>query len=109
MTQLTNFHTPWTLAFERDGTEDVAIVFDAEGDEIVRSRGFWLPEGDDPLPPTLAAVRLIKAAPELLAAAERAEFLMRRVSQGDHRALENLPSAATQARKAIAKSKGGRS
>ena len=32
----------------------------------------------------------------------RAEFLMRRVYEGDHRALENLPSAAKQARAALA-------
>lgn len=41
-------------------------------------------------------------APHLLEALQRAEFLMRRVSQGDHRAFENLLSAANQARKAIA-------
>jgi hypothetical protein len=46
--------------------------------------------------------RLRKAAPALLVALERAEFLMRRVSDRDHRALENLQSAADQARDAIA-------
>ena len=30
-------------------------------------RPFWLPEADDPVPLTLAAMRLIVAAPELLA------------------------------------------
>jgi hypothetical protein len=47
--------------------------------------------------------RLRKAVPALLAALQRAEFLMRRVSDGDHRALENLRSAADQARDAIAR------
>ena len=42
------------------------------------------------------------AAPEMLEAPRRAEFLTRRVSDGDHRALENLLSAADQARAAIA-------
>jgi hypothetical protein len=47
--------------------------------------------------------RLIAAAPDLLEALQRAEFLMRRVYEGDHHALENLLSAAAQARAAIAK------
>jgi len=50
--------------------------------------------------------RLRKAAPALLAALQRAEFLMSRVSDGDHRALENLRSAASQARDAIAQAEG---
>lgn len=49
------------------------------------------------------ADRLRKAAPQLLEALQRAEFLMRRVYEGDHRALENLPSAAAQARAVLAK------
>jgi hypothetical protein len=40
-------------------------------------------------------------------ALERAEFLMRRVHAGDHRALENLPSAAKQARRILNKTKIG--
>ncbi len=50
--------------------------------------------------------RLIVAAPKLLEALRRAEFLMRRVSDGDHRALENLLSAADQALDAIAVATG---
>jgi hypothetical protein len=46
------------------------------------------------------------APPKLLAALQRAEFLMRRVSDGDHRALENLLSAADQALDAIADAAG---
>lgn len=62
----TDITTPWTLHFDRDGTEDVATIRDADGDVLVTSRQFWLPEGDDPVPPTLAAVRLMTAAPKLL-------------------------------------------
>ncbi len=69
MTSLsTDFCTPWNLDFEQDGTEDIAVIRDAESDEIVSSRPFWLPVGDDPVPPTLAALRLMAAAPKLLAA-----------------------------------------
>ncbi|WP_152054199.1 hypothetical protein [Tautonia marina] len=46
--------------------------------------------------------RICKAAPKLLSVLERAEFLMRRISEGDHHALENLGDAAEQARAAIA-------
>jgi hypothetical protein len=42
------------------------------------------------------------ALQEMREALVRAEFLMRRVHGGDHRALENLPSAAKQARSALA-------
>jgi len=42
---------------------------------------------------------------EMREALERAEFLMRRVYEGDHHALENLPSAAAQARTATARAK----
>ncbi len=44
-----------------------------------------------------------KLVPELLEALQRAEFLMRRVYEGDHQALENLPSAASQACAVLAK------
>src|SRR4051812_24467605 len=68
----TDISTPWTLHFEGDGTEDIAIIRDANGEDLAASRPFWQPEGDDPIPPTLAAMRLMKAAPDLLAAAETA-------------------------------------
>ena len=61
----------WSLHFDRDGTEDVAVIHDADGEELLRSRPFWLPEGDDPVPSTLAAVRLVVAAPDLLALAKQ--------------------------------------
>ena len=67
------FNAPWKLRFERDGTEDVAIICDADDAELVRSRYFWLPEADDQEPPTLAAMRLIQAAPALLEALRQAQ------------------------------------
>ena len=65
-----DLNAPWSLRFDRDGTEDVAVILDASGDELVRSRHFWLPERGDPIPATLAAMRLIHAAPKVLAALE---------------------------------------
>ena len=70
---MTNLFTPWTLHFDRDGTEDIAIIRDAHGHELVTSRHFWLPESDDPVPPTLAAMRMMVAAPKLLDALQTAE------------------------------------
>lgn len=66
--QVTDDFKPWTLDFERDGTEDIAVIRDGDGEAIVSSRPFWLPEGDDPIPPTMAAVRLMTVAPKLLEA-----------------------------------------
>jgi hypothetical protein len=63
-----DLNAPWNLRFERGGTEDIAVISDANDEELLRSRDFWLPEADDPVPPTLAAMRLIVAAPALLAA-----------------------------------------
>jgi hypothetical protein len=64
------FNAPWSLHFDRDGTEDVAVICDANGEDLLRSRHFWLPEADDPVPMTLAAMRLVAAAPALLAACQ---------------------------------------
>lgn len=60
--------TPWSLRFYRDGTEDIAVILEADGEELAYSRPFWLPGRDDPIPPTLAAMRLMAAAPKLLTA-----------------------------------------
>lgn len=68
MIQQNEINGPWSLHFDRDGTEDIAIICDADGEELVRSRHFWLPEGDDPAPPTLAAMRVMVTAPKLLEA-----------------------------------------
>lgn len=65
-TQSTELHVPWSLHFDRDGTEDIAVILDANGDELAYSRPFWLPEGDDLIPPTLAAIRLMACASMLL-------------------------------------------
>jgi hypothetical protein len=63
-----NLDTPWSLRFDRDGTEDIAVICDASGHDLVTSRHFWRPEGDDLAPPALSAVRLMVAAPKLLEA-----------------------------------------
>jgi len=68
MTQQSEINGPWSLHFDRDGTEDIAIIGDADGEDLVRSRHFWLPEGDDEVSPTLAAMRVMVAAPKLLEA-----------------------------------------
>jgi hypothetical protein len=70
MTQETVLNAPWSLHLDSDGTDVVAIIRDANGEELVRSRGFWPPEGDDPIPPTLAAMQLMVAAPKLVEAAK---------------------------------------
>ena len=80
MTQRLDFCTPWTLHFDRDGTEDVAIICDAHGQTLVTSNHFWLPEGNDPIPPTLAAVQLMAAAPGLLRACR---MVVNRRNRGD--------------------------
>jgi hypothetical protein len=69
-TQPTELYTPWSLHFYRDGTEDIAVILDADGAELAYSRPFWLPERNDPIPPTLASIRIMAAAPKLLAAAK---------------------------------------
>ena len=66
MDYLIDLCTPWTLHFDRNGTEDIAVICNAEMDDLATSREFWLPEGDDPTPTTLAAFRLMTAAPDLL-------------------------------------------
>ena len=70
MIKQNDINGPWSLHFDRDGTEDIAIICDADGEELVRSRRFWLPEGDDPVPSILAAMHLMAVAPKLLLAAK---------------------------------------
>lgn len=62
------YFEPWSMDFQRNGTEDVAVIRDLGGEEIAVSRPFWLPVGDDPIPPALSAMRLMKEAPKLLTA-----------------------------------------
>ncbi len=68
MTLHNELTTPWSLRFERDGTEDIAVICDGNGEDLLSSRHFWLPTCDEPVPPTLAFVRLATVAPRLLAA-----------------------------------------
>ena len=67
MTTQTDINAPWSLHFDRDGTEDIAIICDGDGNDLAHSRHFWLPEDGDPIPPTLASMRVMAAAPRLLA------------------------------------------
>ncbi len=67
-TQPTNLCTPWSLHFDRDGTDDIAIICDEDGCDLARSDTFWMPEQGDPIPATLAAMRLMACAPKLLEA-----------------------------------------
>jgi hypothetical protein len=103
--QLTQFSAPWSLHFDRDGTEDVAIICDVDGDDIASSRHFWLPEGNDEIPLTLASIRAMAAAPELLEAVTLLIRLVHRLlprhAQSDSM-LDNLPEIL-RARAALAK------
>jgi hypothetical protein len=68
MTAQTDLYAPWSLHFDADGTEDIAIICDGDGHDLAHSRHFWLPDAGDPIPVTLAAMRLMAAAPKLLKA-----------------------------------------
>jgi hypothetical protein len=65
-THWSSLNAPWTLHFDRHGTEDFAIICDSNGHDLATSRFFWLPEDDDPIPPTLAGMRVMAYAPDLL-------------------------------------------
>jgi len=69
MTQQADLNAPWSIHLYRNGTEDVAIIRNSDGEDLVHSRPFRLPEGDEPPPPTLAALQLMAVAPKLLIAA----------------------------------------
>jgi hypothetical protein len=76
--------TPWSLHFDRDGTEDFGIICDAEGNDLVASHlpqskvariadrpfgtgCFWLPDDEDePMPLLVRQMQLMTAAPKLL-------------------------------------------
>lgn len=68
MTEATPYCTPWSLHFESDGTEDYAVVRNADGYVLAESSTFWLPQQDDPTPAALAAIRLMAVSPRLLEA-----------------------------------------
>lgn len=77
----TNYLTPWSLHFDRDGTEDIAVILEADGEELAYS--LWLPERNDPVPPTLAAMRLMASAPNLLTALIECAKLLADHHEGD--------------------------
>lgn len=81
--QPNEFGTPWSLHFDGDGTEDYAVIRDADGEDLAASRPFWQPERDDPVPQTLAAVLAMKAAPNLLAALVKCAGLLPRITAYD--------------------------
>lgn len=80
--QTTDYFAPWNLDFDQDGTEDFGIIRDANGQMIAASHlpstriarqtyetgTFWLPEKGDAKPLLLRQLRLMIAAPTLLAA-----------------------------------------
>jgi hypothetical protein len=78
MTPPLDINAPWSLHFDRDGTEDFGIICDADGIAIVSSqhcRTCWLPESaDDCLePPALVhQLQVMTAAPKLLDACKLA-------------------------------------
>ena len=99
MTTLENLNAPWSIIFDRDGTEDIAVLLDANGEEVARSRPFWLPQENDPIPATLAAMRLMRSAPALLAALQ--EIIV--YAENEALSLESLkdsPEAETEAERA---------
>ncbi len=92
----TDYLIPWSLRFYHDGTEDIAVILEANGEELAYSRPFWLPEENDPVPPTLAAMRLMVAAPKLLTSLiECARLLADHDEQGDvyHEAMAAITEA----------------
>lgn len=80
---MTELCTPWNFYTYQDGTEDIGEICDADGHAIVTSRSFWMPELDEPIPPTLAALRLMFAAPKMLAALRDAERVLRKILTGE--------------------------
>jgi hypothetical protein len=96
MTQQIALNAPWSLHFDRDGTEDVAIICDSKGHDLATSRHFWRPEGDDSTPPTLHGMRLMAVAPKFL---ELAQFIERT----DFKLAANRKRARQLARRLIAK------
>jgi hypothetical protein len=66
------FRLPWTLRFEEDGTEDIAVICQSTefGSPVLAvSRQFWLPRyGGEEICGTLAAMQLMVSAPKLLEA-----------------------------------------
>lgn len=69
----------WTLDRDNDGTEVVCTIRDARGQEIVTSSPSWMPETPDDalaMPDLYWQLRLMLAAPKLLAACKQALSVM---------------------------------
>jgi len=79
MTQTNELNTPWSLHFDRDGTEDFGIICDGEGNDLVASHlptsrigertietgTFWLPESEEEKTPLLVRqLQLMTTAPK---------------------------------------------
>lgn len=107
-----DIHAPWSLNLDRDGTEDFGVILDADGDELVRSRFFWMAESPDDheTPPTLSALLMMKAAPKLL---EALDYLLTQTVDMDLKygitLTEGEEDARARALSAIAEAKGGQS
>lgn len=107
----TDLGFPWTLHFDRDGTEDYGVICDADMNDLVAShfpgtdRGertfetgtFWLPGKNDPTPRRVRQMRLMTAAPKLL---EACRMVVERWERGD------LAEAARACRAAMAEAEG---
>lgn len=96
-----DFNTPWTLHFDRDGTEDFGIICDAEVNDLVASHlpqttmprwknrefgdgCFWLPEdAGEEVPLLVRQMLLMKAAPSLLTALVKCLALIDRSGVND--------------------------
>ena len=93
--------TPWSLTFDRDGTEDFGIITDAKGNVLVASHfpdhdflnTFWLPETDDDtlaMPTIVQQMRFMTVAPRLLVACKMALAALEKTLEADD------PQARTQ-------------
>jgi hypothetical protein len=64
-TSFPDLTAPWSLNFDRNGTEDFGVICDAKGHDLAYTSEFWLPEPGHPVPRVLAAARLMTAGPDL--------------------------------------------
>jgi hypothetical protein len=106
MTNSNELDTPWSLHFDRDGTEDYGIICDAEMNDLVTSHvcgkddlgkgTFWLPEEEgDPIPQLVKQMQVMTAAPKLLAACR---LVVERWEKGDlAEAVRQCAEAVTEA------------
>ena len=93
---------PWHLGIRLPGSS--LFVYDAQGGEVADFDRFTNQRDEN-----LANARLAIAAPDLLAALEDAEFLLRKAGQLAGPMQDSFNRSAADARAAIAKAKGGAS